>query len=153
MSGVDVAAGLALAVLPLIISAAEHYDDCLRPFLRYKRIVKEADCFRQLLKIQKTIFRNHCKKLLQELADQDVASRLLNGAGHPLCSNKHIEERLVHLLGDSREGCVTIMQMIEEQLREVQAESQKLWSIIESERQVITVFLWLFRHFRCRLLT
>lgn len=97
MSGVEIAVGLALGVLPLLISAAEHYDDCLRPFIRYKNFVKEADRFQNLLAIQKVIFKNQCRILLEEIIEHDVASSMLNdpsGANHPSWSDIELEKQL-----------------------------------------------------------
>lgn len=42
MSGIEAAAGLVLGVLPLVISAIEHYDDMLRPFLSYRNFTSRA---------------------------------------------------------------------------------------------------------------
>ena len=132
-------AGLALGVLPLLISAAEHYDDCLRPFVRYKNFAREADRFRQLLSIQKTIFRNHCRILLEEITEHDVASGMLSGPSgpsHPSCSDVELEEQLSKLLGDSRGACITTIEMIEEKLRDIDSESRDLATAIDHDSQV-----------------
>ena len=137
MSGVE---GLALGVLPLLISAVEHYDDCLRPFIRYKNFAKEADRFQDSLDIQKTIFKNQCRILLEEIIDHDVASSMLNGpsgANHPSWSNIELEEQLVQLLGESRSACLATVKMIEERLRDIDSESQDLATTIEQGSRVI----------------
>ncbi len=129
MSGVETVVGLALGVLPLLISAAEHYDDCLRPFVRYKNFSREAHRFQNLLDIQKTIFRNQCRILLEEIVEHDVASSILNGsqgANHPSWSDVELDEQFSQLLGDSRSACFTIVEMIEERLRGIEGESQDL---------------------------
>lgn len=139
MSGVETVAGLALGVLPLLTSAAEHYDDCLRPFIRYKNFAKEADRFRNLLGIQKTIFRNQCRILLEEIVEHDVASSMLNGpsgANHPSWSEVELEKQLSHLLGNSRDACITTVEMIEERLRDIEGESQDLETTIDQDSRV-----------------
>lgn len=136
MSGVETVAGLALGVLPLLTSAAEHYDDCLRPFIRYKNFAKEADRFRNLPGIQKTIFRNQCRILLEEIVEHDVASSMLNGpsgANHPSWSDVELEKQLSHLLGNSRDACITTVEMIEERLRDIEGESQDLETTIDQD--------------------
>lgn len=141
MSGVEAAVGLALGFLPLLISAAEHYDDCLRPFVRYKNFAKEADRFRHLLGVQKTIFRNQCRILLEEIIEHDVATTMLNGrsgANHPSWSDVGLEEDLCKLLGDSRESCITTIEMIEERLRYIECESRDIETTIDRESQVST---------------
>ena len=76
MSGVE-AAGLALAILPLILSAAKGYDNVLGPFIRYKRFAKEAKRYSKELDVQRTIFRNECRNLLEEVIEHDAASSML----------------------------------------------------------------------------
>ena len=134
MSGVEAIAGLALGVLPLLISAIEHYDDCLRPFTRYKDFAKKAEQFLSCLGIQKAIFKNQCRILLEEIIEHDVASSMLSassGAEHPSWSDLELEGQLSRLLGDSRGACITIIKMIEERLREVDGESQELAATID----------------------
>ena len=126
------AAGLAVAILPLIVSAAQHYKDCFRPFLKYKRFSKEADEFRMLFGVQKVIFRNQCGFLLQELVDHDAALAMLNGAQ----SNHRLERQLDELLGESKEPCAAIINAICDKLSNMKSESQQLETTIEQERQV-----------------
>lgn len=132
-------AGLALGVFPLLISAVEHYDDCLRPFLRYKNFAKEADRFRDLLRIQKSIFKNQCRILLEEIVDHDVASSMLDGAAHPSRSDLELEKQLCQLLGDSRDACTTTVEMIGERLRDIEGENRDLESTIEQESLRVVV--------------
>ena len=141
MSGAETVAGLALAVLPIIISAAEHYENCLRPFTRYKNFGREADRFRKLLRNQKTIFRSQCLILLKEIVEDDVASSFLNRAERRSLSVSRVEEQLVQLLGESREACVATIEMIEERLCEIEGESQELGHIIDHDRQVHSIVM------------
>ena len=41
MPGVEVVAGLALAVLPLLVSAAQQYEKFLHPFLQFKKFAAD----------------------------------------------------------------------------------------------------------------
>ena len=135
MSGIE-AAGLALTILPLMVSALQHYEDCFRPFLRYKRFAKEADVFRKLFSVQKAIFRNQCAILLQELVEHDAALAILNGARHLSDFDDDLERRLNELLGESKEPCVAIMNAIHDKLSDMESESQQLEITIQQERQV-----------------
>ena len=147
MSGFE-AAGLALAILPLIVSAAKHYEDCFCPFLQYKEFGKEADFFRKLFGVQKAIFKYQCNILLQELVDHDAALALLNGAHH-LFATDELETRLGKLLGESKEPCVSIIEMIHDKLSDIESESQQLGTTIEQERQVSSatmIFTVFFHH-------
>ena len=140
MSGVETTVGLALGVLPLLISAAEHYDDCLRPFIRYKHFAKEADRFLDSLGIQKVIFRNQCRILLEEIIEHDVASSILNGRSglnHPSWSDIELEEQLAQLLGESRDACITTIEVIQDRLRDINSESQDLAATLGQSSRVI----------------
>ena len=140
MSGVETAVGLALGVLPLLISVAEHYDDCLRPFIRYKHFAKEADRFLNSLGIQKVIFGNQCRILLEEIIEHDVASRMLDGRSglnHPSWSDIELEEQLTQLLGESRGACITTVEVIQDRLRDISNESQGLATTIAQTSRVI----------------
>ena len=135
MSGIE-AAGLALAILPLIVSAVQHYEDCFRPFLKYKRFTKEADGFRKLFSVQKAIFRNQCGILLQELVEHDTALAILCGARHLSESESDLARQVNELLGESKEPCAAIMNAIHDNLSDMESESQQLETTIEQERQV-----------------
>ena len=138
MSGVEVA-GLALGFLPLLISAAEHYDKCLRPFTRYKEVAKEADRFQNLLRIQKAIYRNQCRILLEEIIEHDVASSMLDGplgVDHPSWSDVGLEEQLTRLLGESSRECIATIKMIKDRLGDIDTESQDLATAIDQDAHV-----------------
>ena len=137
MSGVEAAVGLAVGVLPLLISAAEHYDLCLRPFTRYKTFSKEADRYLSQLRTQKVIFKNQCRILLEDIIDHDAASSMLtSGKGHPLWSDVELESKLRQLLSESRDACISTIEMIEEHLQNVESEAQDLENAIDQDSQV-----------------
>ena len=135
MSGAE--AGLALAVLPILISAAEHYSNCFRTFIRYKDFSDEAKQFQTRLYIQKVIFRDQCLRLLADIIDHDDASSMLDVVNHPLWKNIALEERLVQLLDESRDACISTIEMIEERLKALDTESQELATAIAQDSQVI----------------
>lgn len=127
-----------LAVLPLIISATEHYEDCFRPFVRYRKFTTEVDHFQQQLKIQKAIFRNQCRLLLENVAEHDAAAKMLDGRGHPLWSDPELDRELTTLLGGLREACCTLIKSIDEKLRDIEKESQGLGAIVDANNIVNT---------------
>ena len=118
------------------MSAAQHYKDCFRPFLKYKKFAKEADVFRKLFSVQKAIFRNQCGILLQELVEHDAALAILNGARHLSKFDDDLGRHLNEFLGESREPCAEIMKTIHDKLSDMESESQQLETIVEQERQV-----------------
>lgn len=93
-----------------------------------------------MLAIQKTIFRNQFRVLLEEIIEHDVASSMLNGpsgANHPSWSDIELEKQLSQLLGDSRGACIKTVEMIEEQLRDIDSESRDLATTIDQDSPVI----------------
>lgn len=129
-------AGLGLALLPLLVSAAEHYNDCLRPLSRYKGFSDEAKQFLQLLSIQRTIYRSHCRLLLRNVVHQDVASAMLDQKDHPHWSDGSLEQNLSHTLGEATEACLTVLEMIGDSLTAIQSEGQEIIKATEIEQQV-----------------
>lgn len=125
------AAGLVLAVLPILIHAAEHYNEVFRPFQRYKNCAKEVKQFHQLFTIQKDIFRNQCRLLLAAVTEYEVASSMLNGLDHPLWSDQKLDDQLLQLLGESQDSSITTIQLIQDELRSVENECQATWFEID----------------------
>ena len=139
MSGIEGAAGLALAILPLVLSAAKGYDNIMGPFLRYKRFAKEAKMYSRELDIQRTIFRNECRNLLEEIIEHDAASGMLDSLTREIWSDHQLEDRLVQQLGESKQACVSIIELIEERLQIIECENSDFSAIVEQERQVSNV--------------
>ena len=132
------AIGITLAVLPLLISAAEHYDDILQPFVRYRNFTSKLDRFQQRLKIQRTVFRNECRILLESAVEHDVALGMLDDKNHPQWVDRSVDNRLLQQLDSSKDACITIITQIEEQLRNVKKDSQEFEAAIEQSGQVYT---------------
>ena len=128
--------GVALAVLPLLISAAEHYDKCVGPFTRYTRFPRQASRFLESLDLEKVIFQSHCQILLQELVAEDVATCMLRAADHPSWQDHNLKQRLAGLLEKSRWACITIVKEINEQLRSIEPECQRLMAAAKVENRV-----------------
>lgn len=135
MSGVE-GAGLALAILPLVLSAAKGYDNVLSPFFRYKKFAKEAKRYSRELDIQRTIFRNECRNLLEEIIEHDAASGMLDSLTKETWSDHQLDDQLIRQLGDSKQACVSIIELIEERLQDIEGENSDFSAIVEQERQV-----------------
>lgn len=135
MSGFEVA-GLALAILPLIFSAAKRYDSVLSPFLRYKRYAREVKIYSKELGIQRTIFRNECRNLLEEVIDHDSASRMLDLLAQDAWSDRDLDAQLVRQLGESLNAYVAIIELVEERLQDVEVENEEFGAIVHQEQQV-----------------
>ena len=130
------AAGLALAVLPLLISAAEHYEDCLRPLRRFLHFASEVDRFQRKLQIQKTIFRNQCRILLEGVVDHDVAVRMLLDGEHPCWRDPDVEECISNQLEASKDACLSIIDDIRFVLENLENWSLNLSETIQEDGKV-----------------
>ena len=125
-----------LAVLPLMISAAEHYEACFRPILRYRRFDSEVDGFQQRLEVQKNIFRNQCRLLLESVTEHDAAASMLDRRLHPSWSDPKLDEELITMLGSSKEACCKIIEAIDRKLRDIEKESREFGAVIAADHAV-----------------
>ena len=139
MSGVETAAGLALAVLPLMISATDHYERCLRPFMRYRNFTKEADFFCWSFSVEQQRFKNQCTILLREVCERDTASIVLSGTGQSSLIDGEMAKRLEDLLGESKESCVATIERIRSKLFNIELTIKELGETVDQERQVSEV--------------
>jgi hypothetical protein len=123
MSGVE-AFGIVLAVLPLLISTIEHYDDALRPFKRYKNFDSELKRFKDELSSEKVIFHTESLLLLTSVTSYDIATKMLEERDHPSWKDSELEAKLSQWLGASRDACKNIIAVIEDDLKKIREESQ-----------------------------
>ena len=128
--------GFVLSVLPLLISAAEHYEDCLQPFVRYRNFNSELDRFQQRLKIQKTVFLNECRILLESAVEHEVATRMLDDSSHPQWQDAIVDTKLIQQLNSSKDACMTVISQIKEQLVKVEKHSQDFEIAVRESGQV-----------------
>ena len=101
------AAGLALAILPLLVSALENYEACLQPIKTFIRFTSQAQDFQRHLKVQGAIFQNQCRILLAQAVDHDVAGHMLANKQHPAWNEQKIEDAIVQQLEHSKNASVT----------------------------------------------
>ena len=124
--------GIGLAILPLLISAAEHYDTCLRPIRRYRKIVVEIHRFQRHLQVHKTIFQNQCRILLESATEHHTAVQMLKlGSNDPSWRSIELEIKLTKHLGASRDACLTIVELIDEKLQSIAKESSDMQALVD----------------------
>ena len=138
------AVGLALAVLPLIISAIEHYGGCTRPFSRYRDFTSRARHFHQKLNTQRTIFRNQCRLLLLEIVEQEIATEMMNDQRHPCWSSAQLDQDLKEQINASQDSCVGVLQEIGAILQRLQKWIDQLEFALEQDTKVSFVSLFRF---------
>lgn len=128
MSGAEV--GLVLAILPLLISTVEHYDDILRPFKRYKNYDFEIKKFKDELASERVIFHAESLLLLSSITSYDVATKMLEERDHPSWKDSNLESKLREFLGSSRDACENIISLIDNDLSKIREESQFFNTVI-----------------------
>jgi hypothetical protein len=110
--------GLALAIAPLIIMAAEHYSiaaTCLKRYCRYESGQQELV---SVVNIQRQIFRKTIQRLLANdvgLGDE-LASEMLKNAEHPQWKDEQIDAYFTERMADSSEALKTSIRLINVQL-------------------------------------
>lgn len=119
MSGVEAAAGLFLGVLPLVISAIEHYDDMLRPFLSYRNFTSRAQKIYDELETERAIFCTECRLLLSTVAQRDIIPRMLDNPNHPSWNDQVVCQRFGYRLGSSGAACSSIICKIKVNLDDI----------------------------------
>ena len=87
--------------------------------------MKEDKTYFKELGIQRSIFRNECRILLEEVIDHDSASRMLDLLAQEAWSDCRLDAQLVQQLGESLKACVAIIELVEERLQDVEVENQE----------------------------
>ena len=135
-SGIEVA-GLALSLLPLLASITSHYQNLYLSLKSQRRLVKELDHLGLLFRVQKTIFNNECRKLLEENVRHDVASTMLNqGDDHPLWTDATLERQLAECLGESYEVLMELAKMIAGVIRSAESKVEEIIAGFNEESKV-----------------
>lgn len=135
MAGVE-AIGLALGILPLLISAIEHYDDVLRPFSRYRSFTSKAQRFIDELETERTIFRTECQLLLAAVAGPKIAAEMLRNRNHSSWDDDAIRSRLIGQLGVLGAECTSLISKIESKLCDIGKKSEQLGAVIAQAKAV-----------------
>ena len=135
MAGVE-AIGLALGLLPLIISAFEHYDDVLRPFSRYRSFTSKAQRFIDELDTERTIFRTECQLLLAAVVGPKIAAEMLRNRHHSSWDDDDVRDRLIGQLGALGTACTSLISKIESKLCEIGKKSEQLGTVMLQAKAV-----------------
>ena len=126
--------GLALGILPLIISALENYEYTFQPIIIFNRHYrKEVERFQNALKVQRVNFANECCFLLHSVT-ANRGKVMMNDLGHALWRDEDLEEQLKARLVDSYDGCVSALALINEALKEILKETKTLDIVLQKVR-------------------
>ncbi|THZ99657.1 hypothetical protein D6C82_05022 [Aureobasidium pullulans] len=127
MSGLEVA-GLVLAVIPLFISAFEHYEAGLRPFQRFFNYEQEASRYKIILLTQYAVFSQTLDYLLTELTDQDELDDMVTRGYGDLWKDSQLNTKLQRQLGTAYESFRIVLVQISNDM-------EQLATILDIQRQ------------------
>ena len=128
MAGVE-AVGLALAILPLIISSIENYQNVSSRFARFRKFAPEVNRFQMSLKAQKAIFENECRLLLCNVTDQGTADLILTNPSQSSHVNHTMASDFALQMGRCGEACFKIVEQIKQELGEIGIDGERLQSV------------------------
>lgn len=126
----------ALAVLPLIISAAEHYTFFSSSLARYCRFSHEVSRLLKELHVQKELFRLEARQLLSACTADTMAKEMLDNPQHPNWEDSTYEQILLTHLGETKDPIVDAMSLIKSTLTSLQVEADKYASVLENNHEV-----------------
>ena len=131
------AAGLALAFVPLVISALENYEYTLQPIVIFsRRYRKEVERFQDALKVQKVDFTNECCLLLRSVT-YNRGNMMVDDLQHILRQEDGLEDRLKARLNESYDACISALSLINTLLADILKETKTLDILNEKVRHSI----------------
>ena len=130
------AVGFVLAVVPLVVSAAEHYAQAANAFCRYRRFASEVANLAGRLKIQRAIFLAALHRLLAASFGSTEATQMLNDANHPTWCHKGTERFFVERLAGCRDALIESIRMIRIKLAELEEKCSKFEDGVDETTRV-----------------
>lgn len=129
MSGIELA-GLVLAVIPLFISAIEHYEDGLRPVRVLKLVVYREELARNRTKltVEYGLYNSALEELLVDVVPQDELRDMIAQGYGSRWKNRALEDKLRKRLGSVYNTYFLVMQ----QMQDVMA---RIASLLDIQRQ------------------
>lgn len=133
MAGVEVV----LAILPLVVSALEHYKEAATVYQRYKEYGNTLRELQESLRIRRTIFNNDVMLLLTSVVSKGEAIQMvLDHQHHNNWVDADIEDALERSLHSSFEPCITLISNIGQKLGEIEGEEREFAKIVDQNTRV-----------------
>ncbi|CAG8386127.1 unnamed protein product [Penicillium salamii] len=114
------AAGLALAIFPILIEVVKFYaneKNVVKDFVHYQKLLKRIG---RDLSCEKVLFRNSCQRFMQDIAshcgiEEDEVNEILNDQNHPRWSDRTID----HVSITSRASVQLYLDIFEDMMEEL----------------------------------
>jgi hypothetical protein len=125
MTGIAEGFGFALAVVPIIISVAEHFSDVSSIWFHYQNYGAEVRRHALALRTQRVVFKNDLVALLTSCVGKTKAVDMFKALDDMAWKDSSIEDSLNELLGDERRLFIELIQLIHKQLRAAEQKALK----------------------------
>jgi hypothetical protein len=130
--------GIALAVLPLVIAAAEHYSKAASAFSKYRCFTAELSYLSIRIKVQRAIFKDASKRLISVCVGHEEAERMLEDPEHSSWTDPIVERAFARRLGNCLNVLIDCLHLINNQLTKLENECQR-FEDVNCELQVTVV--------------
>ena len=116
------AVGFVLAVVPLLISAAEHYGNTVRAFKKYCQYSNGIKRLVAILNIQRVVFRGAIRTFLSIFVDEETAVEMLEDANHLGWTDAVVSAQFAQRFRDNHEAMSESAKLIETELDKLEKE-------------------------------
>lgn len=122
MSGIE-AAGIVLAVFPIVVSGLQHFTEGLETIKNWRRYHRELSKYARTLETQRIVYLNTIERLLEGIIQSnDELEAFMSDPGLAFSRNPQYEERLAARLGRSYGNYSRIMADMLDALRAARKE-------------------------------
>lgn len=118
MSGFEVA-GVVLAVLPLFISALEHYENGLDPIRAFLEFDSELPNQIRKLRDQHIIYNLTMRDLLKPIVDSEDIEEMISNPGGAAWKDSGMQKMLEERLGESYQAYLDTIKRMEEIMKTI----------------------------------
>ena len=130
------AVGIGLAIVPLMISAAEHFNQLRQAVARFRNFSDEAQRLLSILNVQRTIFRSEARLLLAPFTGHQLAQEMLENLDHPEWTADNFVKAMESRLGARMEAIAQAIFLITVKLAYLESKTQKYIDSHEKEKKV-----------------
>lgn len=93
MPGFEVA-GAVLGVIPLVISALEHYQHGVQALKKWRRYENNIQCLIRNINVERARLQNVCEKLLDGLVPPYQIDAMVDNPNGDLWTNEEVQEKI-----------------------------------------------------------
>lgn len=136
MAGAEAIVGLAIGVLPLLISAVEHYKSVYRPFRRWRKFHEELKRLDAELLVEKVKFHTECRILLGAVIGHNDAREMLEDPAHPFWRDSDLEAKMSSYLGTSANAWGSLIERTNSKLDAVKEKSVVFATVLRKSKEV-----------------